>query len=154
MDSTENGVPVIYAGEAQLLSWSDTSTAGPKIVLALPDEDALEAFKRLTMGRKAGQRFMMAITLLGDDEKPAHVPNALMKSAAMVCKSNEFHRYVAEMRGEEFESPEERDEQAAAFVREYCGVSSRSELDTNDSAARKFKSLMASYRAFTNGDRS
>jgi len=144
---TPPDIPTIYQGEAQLLSWSDTSTAGPKIVLALPDDEALECFKHLTMGRKAGQRMMIAAVHIGDDEQPVD-PRPLMKSAGMVCKSAEFQRFVAHQEDEEFESADEREEQAAKYVRNWCGVSSRTELDSDREVAERFKDLMWKYRQF------
>ena len=143
-------VSTIYAGEAQLLSWSDSSTAGPKIVLALPDDTALECFKSLTMGRKAGQRFMVAITLIGDDEQPEQPPEpkSLMRSAGMVCKSEDFQRFVAGRTEEDFDTADEQEEQAAQYVRSWCGVASRRQIDQDHEAARRFGELMALYREF------
>lgn len=95
-------VPTIYHGEAQLLSWSDTSNTGPKIVLALPDADALEPFKMLTMGRKAGQRFALAVVLIGEDEKPvplaSHVANG--RGAVAGTKGGEIAKWLV-LRGKE-----------------------------------------------------
>jgi len=143
-------IPTVYAGEAQLLSWSDTSVAGPKIVLALPDDTALECFKTLTMGRKAGQRFMVAVTLIGDDEQPERPPkpNSLVRSAGMVCKSDDFQRFVVGRTEEDFKTADEREEQAAQYVREWCGVASRRQIDQDHEAARRFGELMALYREF------
>lgn len=47
----------LYRGEAQLASWSNTSSGGAKITLWLPDSDALAPFMAITerKGGKAGQ---------------------------------------------------------------------------------------------------
>ena len=58
----------IYTGEVQLASWSETHNGGCKVVLWLPDPEALEPFKALTLrkGGQAGQ--IMLAAFVGVDE--------------------------------------------------------------------------------------
>lgn len=70
------GIPAmidIYAGEAQLARWSETSANGAMITLWLPDGDALENFKLLTerKGKQAGQILAIVVKSIDDDAQPA-----------------------------------------------------------------------------------
>ncbi|HQC98971.1 MAG TPA: hypothetical protein PK306_25020 [Aquabacterium sp.] len=71
------GVPTI-ATELMLLRWAESSTGGASITFLLPAAADLEPFKAMTTakGGKAGQRFMAALALLGDDERPVEPPGA------------------------------------------------------------------------------
>lgn len=68
-------VPTI-ATELMLLRWSESSNGGASITFLLPAAADLEPFKAMTTakGGKAGQRFMAALALLGDDEQPVAPP--------------------------------------------------------------------------------
>lgn len=75
MNATD--VPTI-ATELMLLRWAESSTGGASITFLLPSAADLEPFKAMTTakGGKAGQRFMAALALLGDDEQPVMPPTA------------------------------------------------------------------------------
>ena len=70
-------VPTI-ATELMLLRWAESSNGGASITFLLPSAADLEPFKAMTVakGGKAGQRFMAALALLGDDELPVQPPTA------------------------------------------------------------------------------
>ncbi len=71
----------------------------------------------------------------------------ITQSAVMIGREPAFQRYVAEMLELDESHHEAADEeQVADYIREYCKVSSRKELDTNDGARERFGSLMAHYR--------
>jgi hypothetical protein len=66
----------IYAGEAQLARWSETSSGGATITLWLPDGDALAQFKLLTerKGKQAGQILAIGVKAIDEadmQDKPA-----------------------------------------------------------------------------------
>lgn len=63
----------IYAGEAQLARWSETSSGGATITLWLPDGDALAQFKLLTerKGKQSGQILAIVVKQIDDDAQPA-----------------------------------------------------------------------------------
>lgn len=66
----------IYAGEAQLARWSETSANGAMITLWLPDGDALTQFKLLTerKGKQAGQILAIGVKAIDEadmQDKPA-----------------------------------------------------------------------------------
>lgn len=152
--SNESSVRPVFQGEVQLASWSVSHNSGAKVSFWLSDEDDIEPFKTLTArkGRMAGQRMMAVFVLIGDDEQPldpdAETPrsNALSLSAVLLCRDPVFQGYVADSLKWSPASPKEREEQAAKFVRDYCRVSSRSELDASPTAAQLFARLMSEYR--------
>jgi hypothetical protein len=145
-----------YQGELMLAGWTDSHTAGAKVYFWLPDVESLDAFRFLTVkkGRTAGQRFMAVLVQIGDDEQPVEPSedrsqregHALAKSAALICKSDAFQDFVSAALGWQPAKPEEREEQAADFVRQRCRVESRSELDRSPTAAQLFARLMAEFR--------
>lgn len=146
-----------YQGELMLAGWTDSHTTGAKVTFWLPDQDALEAFRHLTVrkGRTAGQRFMAVLIQIGDDEqpiepgsdtKPAKRNNALALSAVQVCKADAFHQYVASCAGYLPATQAEREALAAEFMRDYCRIESRRELDESPTAAQMFARLMGEYR--------
>ena len=61
-----------FAGETQFAGWSDAHNTGAKIVLWLPDSDALEPFRGMTArkGGVAGQRLIVLAFEIGADEQP------------------------------------------------------------------------------------
>ena len=67
----------------------------------------------------------------------------LAQDAAIICATAEFQHFV-ELQGVEPVG----EESAAEYVRVYCDVDSRAELDHNPKAADRFASLMRSYRAW------
>jgi hypothetical protein len=146
---------IVFQGECQLAGWSESHTAGCKIDLWLRETEDLDAFRAMTCrkGKTAGQRLAIVIVEIGDDEQPVEQPpavgrkhNPLTKSAGILCAELKFQRFVAMMTNND--AAEDGEEQAAEFVREWCGVTSRAQLDETAEAGRKFAHLMAEYRAW------
>lgn len=73
--ATDPTVPTLTT-ELMLLRWAESSNGGASITFLLSDAAELAPFKAMTVakGGKAGQRFMAALALLGDDEQPVPVP--------------------------------------------------------------------------------
>lgn len=138
-------VPTFH-GEVQLAGWSDTHNGGAKIVLWLSDPSELEAFRALTLrkGNTAGQRFMVAMVEIGDDELPVQPPaeparpagGPVAKIAGQLCADPDFLRFL-QSRGSRAANAYD----AAEVVRRKCGVESRAELDHNAQAARTFHDI-------------
>lgn len=65
------GVPTLSL-ELMLAGWRESNTGGATLTFWLPDSADLDTFRALTVrkGGKAGQRFMAALALLGDDDQP------------------------------------------------------------------------------------
>lgn len=141
---------MVYTGEAQLLSWSNSASSGPKLVLALPDEDALDKFKRMTLkkGKRAGQRLMLAVVEVGDDEQPVDQEPAGPKRsqiAYLLCEDGDFQRWA---NANQWEVSVHDHDSARAYVCIRCGVDSRSELDRDLTAAAKFDQLRDEFQAY------
>ena len=150
---------IVFQGEVQLAGWSENHSAGCKIDLWLRETEDLDAFRAMTVrkGKTAGQRLAIVVVEIGEDEQPVEQPpsvgrkhNPLTKSAGILCATPEFQRFVADRTGND--AAEDGDEQAAAFVREWCGVASRSELDEKPEAGRQFAKLMEAYREWRIGN--
>jgi hypothetical protein len=125
---------LVYGGEAQLLGWRDSNSSGPQITLLLPDAAALEAFKRLTLAKKnmAGQRLALAVYEIGEDEQPVRQTpvekpkgGPLSKLAAAFCRDQRFYDWLWDAH----ETAVSDEEEAANWMRDYLGVTSRSEID-------------------------
>jgi hypothetical protein len=56
--------------EVMLAGWQESHSQGCKVTFWLPDPESLEPFKGLTArkGNTAGQRFMMVLAPIADDE--------------------------------------------------------------------------------------
>ncbi|MDN7179064.1 hypothetical protein M0D69_13785 [Caballeronia sp. SEWSISQ10-4 2] len=132
-----------FHGEVQLASWSESHNGGAKVVLWLSEPSDLDAFRALTLrkGNTAGQRFMVAMVEIGEDEQPvqsepapaAPKGGALSRLAAQLCATQPFHLFL---RAHGLRCENERD--AAECIRQTCGVSSRAELDHDQQGAHIF----------------
>lgn len=135
-----------FAGEVQFRRYSDTSTQGTQIVLALPDREALQSFIGLE-----GKRFMAVLVQIGDDEQPVDASNSrdiakvrksdiareplgdLCWRAVQWCKEPEFIDFL------NLQEPGiDSEHDAAAYIKRVCGVQSRKELDTSPAARGLF----------------
>lgn len=143
---------MIYAGEAQLARWAETSSGGATVTFWLPDGDALENFKLLTerKGKQAGQILAIVVKLVDESDLPEPEPKRekigpLCRSAVELCKTVEFLRFLSYS----FCGGKTITElYAKEFICNYCEIASRKELDTNVDASFKFAALMADYRAW------
>ncbi|WP_294637394.1 hypothetical protein [uncultured Aquabacterium sp.] len=151
-----SNIPTAYQGELMLAGWNETHTGGAKVTFWLPDSQALEPFRHMTVkkGNTAGQRFMAVLVLLDEQDRPVSAsgeqPKAeggpLAKSAALVCNSRDFQDFVAHRTGVDLGDDLQRRERAAQFLRGFCEIDSRAELDSSAHAAELFRRLMAMYR--------
>jgi len=146
---------MIYAGEAQLARWAETSSGGATVTFWLPDGDALENFKLLTerKGKQAGQILAMVVKLVDESDlpEPERAPEQkrekigpLCRSAVELCKNADFQAFCADtyVEGEPTESL------AKAAIMETCEVKSRKELDEKEYSASAFAVVMKYYRAW------
>lgn len=150
-----------FAGEVQFRRYSDTSTQGTQIVLALPDREALQSFIGLE-----GKRFMAVLVQIGDDEqpvagnpvttdignptsgKPREPLGDLCWRAVQWCKEPEFASFIADVFYVKHPAGlpgtpiclegATQEEFCKHALQALCGIESRKELDTNPEAARKF----------------
>lgn len=124
-----------FQGEVQFRRYSDTSTQGSQIVLGLADRQDLQSFVGLE-----GKRFMAVLVQIGDDEQPVpptiqpRTDHSWSRQAGIWCQDKEFQQWVANCQGVDESLVNEG--AARAFVLMKCGIQSRRELDTLESARR------------------
>lgn len=126
-----------YSGEVRFVRSSFTSKNGATLVLALPDLAELEKVQGMD-----GKRYMLALVEIGDDEQPAQQVStailekpkggALAKLAGLWCNDAQFIKWLGCKNSID----------AAATVRQMCGIDSRSELDSDLMAEEKFQALI------------
>jgi len=131
-------IEATYHGEVRVVRSSYTSKTGPTITLALHDIDELNRVQGMD-----GKRYMLALVEIGDDEQP--VPSAailekpkggaLAKLAGMWCSDPEFWRWASA----QVMAPVRNSQDAAEFMRVFCGVESRAEFDSSEEAASIFQ---------------
>jgi hypothetical protein len=147
-----------FQGEIMLAGWSETHTGGAKVTFWLPDAESLDTFRTMTVrkGNTAGQRFMAVLVEIGDDEQPrpqeADKPKggSLAQSAGMLCDTDLFQQY-AQAKSPDVDADKGRSQWAAQFIRNFCRVDSRADLDHSPTAKQLFAQLMADYRDWQRG---
>ena len=147
-----------FQGELMLAGWSETHTGGAKVTFWLPDAEALDTFRTMTVrkGSTAGQRFMCVLVELNDDDTPkAPEPEkpkggSLAQSAGVICGTEEFQRFASE-RANLWDHQLSGAQNAAEYVRQFCRVNSRADLDHRPTAKQLFGQLMADYRGWQQG---
>lgn len=156
---------IAFKDEVMLAGWSDSHNGSPKVTFFLRDSSALEAFRHLTVakGKQAGHRFAMVLVEIGDDEQPVNQQDkkggALTKLAAMFCTQERFWQWArltdedCWKRAEALAMTEKPIEVSAEWIRLQCGVKSRRELDSNQSASKIFheKIRIPYSKALTDG---
>lgn len=110
--------------------------------LSVNREDAPEDLLR----DPVGQRYLIVAVRLNDQDEPVagkaqEEGNFAVKYAAMLCADERFQMWLAEQQLIDDIS----EEAAADWVRNHCGVASRSELRTNADARKSFLALRAEF---------
>jgi hypothetical protein len=146
-----NAVTPAFQGEIQFRRYSDTSTQGQQVVFAVQDREALESFVGME-----GKRFMAVLVQIGDDEqpipsnpgelkKPREYLGAFCWRAVQWSSDAEFQKWLCMYHGKRVRTADE----AATFIKEFCGVKSRKDLDTNDVARKIFtEHFMAPWQKY------
>ena len=135
---------VLKATYADLKTVKTRSTC--QLILELPIE-ALTDVVALLGAPVPGNEVWVAVARLRPEavQEPAAIEHKSQKSlaqlAGIICNEPAFWKF-AQVNGAD---------EAADYVRVYCGVTSRSALDSNDDAASKFKTLKADYRIWRDG---
>jgi len=129
MDNAEKAV--CYSGEVMLLAWAESNTRGRTVTFQMNEDGEAHPFKDMTVrkGGRAGQRFMMVLVELGDDEKPVEkTPSQL---CFLLCQDQQFQYFLNERA---LFGDIDCEEKARAFILEACKIDSRSKLDSNMTA--------------------
>ncbi|GAA4218519.1 hypothetical protein GGQ68_002487 [Sagittula marina] len=74
-------------------------------------------------------------------------PNRIARRAAMLCQDTRFRRFAAQRSG--LPTAEATTEAAAEYLRRFCHVTSRRDLDTDNDAATRFATLRTEFDAWT-----
>ena len=146
---------VAFKGELMLLNWNE-SKQGRTAVFLMDEESPEHPMKRFTTkkGKRAGQRFMCVLVELNDDDTPViqeKKGGPLSKSAAQMCENPMFQAFAKDRYDLVWPAgiPQLHANGAAIVVRAVCNVASRSELDHNPEAAKRFHELMREYREWS-----
>lgn len=101
-----------------------------------------------------GSRYMVAMTKLGDDDQPEGSEyivraNKAVQQAGMLARNPKFQEFVARQHGHTDGDPDEAwsgtEDTAVAFIREVCGVQSRTEFRTNKEALEAFEDIRGEF---------
>lgn len=138
-----------FQGELMLANWKETHSGGATVTFMLADKGDLDLFRHMTVKKAnlAGQRFAAVLVEISDDEKP--VTQKLSQQAALMCKSMGFQQFVEYKSGYQLDGSPAREKMAADFVRSFCGVESRSELDSDGRSGMLYQQLLADYRSYS-----
>lgn len=129
--------------EVQVIDFSRLAHYGPWLKTRVEDGEQLR-------GMEQGQRFVMMLVKLGDDDMPASQdpekrhPYKTSQKAGMFCADEQFRHFITATYGE----PCHNKDQAAEWVRAACGVESRSLLDVDEKAAATFNRILAEFDAY------
>lgn len=167
----------VFAGEARLLRWSESSANGKTVTFEIEDDSPAHPFKSLSVG-KSGARFHIIAIGIGEDEQPvapmptpvtdnvaqcggteqwSPSPNPQPKrawvdlrpsqQAGMLCHDPVFWKFLSEIPG----TPEISDGAMAATVLRRClRISSRADLDTPGPYAQAWAKLSSAYFVWKN----
>ena len=117
-----------------------------QIICEVPLEAQGQVFAALGAPMPDAETWVAIARLRSAEAEPAAIeqhkpPKSLAQLAGIICNEPAFWKF-AQVNGAD---------EAADYVRVYCGVTSRSALDSNDDAASKFKTLKADYRIWRDG---
>jgi hypothetical protein len=111
------------------------------------------------MNAPIGARFLAAMVEIVDDQEPHAMPGEMMpvnssveerkepglsRVAGIHCNDPDFRKFLVNY-FEDISDEERTPEWAAKHVREFCGVESRRELDTDKEAASAFRTLLDQF---------
>lgn len=125
------------AGECQVIDFSRRNYYGAWIKLRVEHIEQLSGFE-------SGQRYQLLMVKLEDDEMPSSNEQKqykLSQKAGYLCTQEEFRHWVTQ----EYGIPCHDKDEAAQWLREACGVESRSFLDSVDAAGETFRSIMKAF---------
>lgn len=142
---------IAFKGEIFLLSWSESHKGGRTGVFLFDDESPEHPLKKFTTrkGKRAGQRFACVLVEIADDETPVKQKGgSLSQQAAMMCENERFQEFIRVKYRYSYQPGQSGSSYAAAGLRYMHGIQSRSELDHNPEAAKRFHELMREFNAW------
>lgn len=142
---------IAYQGEVMLLGWAETNSRGRTVTFQLSEDGDSHPFRehKVRSGKIAGQRYMMVLVEIGDDETV--VTKTPAQLSYLLCKDPQFWHFANERSFIDVDS----EDAARAYILEACGVDSRSKLDSNSKARAHWEALIwqpfQKYRDAING---
>lgn len=142
------------AFEAKKISYRQTKEGEVISFLLHPNDRPVDL-----LNAPLGQRYQVAAVALNDDDtakepesqaRPARAKRSWdemspAQQAGMLCQDESFRKYLRT----EYRSSISTTDEAARFVREYCGVASRSQINVHDTTANDCWQVLArNYRAW------
>jgi hypothetical protein len=159
----------IYLGEARLLRWNHSDSAGRTITLELPDDAPRHPFEGIPTGKEYGQRMKIVCVAIDDHEQPldakhakrpkarkaalkaptpaepAPVEKAKAKRsnlAAIMCKENkDFQNWLVDKYWTGKEAVGDYD----GLLKRVLKIASKTELDTSAPAAMAWEALLCDF---------
>lgn len=125
-----------------LAGWTDTHNGGAKVTFWLPDDQDLEAFRRMTVkkGKTAGQRLMCVLVEIDEQEQPV-APDAPRSHASsdahLMITGSAFVSYCNEVADNEWTADKVR-----LWAKHRMQIDSLSQLDTDPLALKRFHELI------------
>lgn len=114
-----------------------------QLVLEVPLEQAPQVHEAFGEPLPDGSTWV-AVARIALKEKSELKGGKICQSAAILCGEAAFHQFL----GFRFNGYISKKEEAAQCIRNHCEIQSRTELDHNTEAARKFRDLQLEYNAW------
>lgn len=154
-EGTRAGTVTIPAAiSAQLVDMRNVGThKSLKLTLHVPEEYALKAIE--AFGWPTGAHPVPVALARLTEEKPkapgkVATEKRLVQQAGILCADRMFQKFLDQTHHDEVldlltDAPLSEEEIASEFVRDYCGVKSRSEIILGSPAAEKWNTLAAEF---------
>jgi hypothetical protein len=126
--------------EVMLAGWQESHNGGAKVTFWLPSTEALEPFRFATVrkNKTAGQRYMMVLVEIDEQEKPVAHPS---NDAHLMVTSERFLEYAKQSVGSALRASWDT-ARAKAWAKYTIGVQSLSELDSDPTKLEAFHRLV------------
>jgi len=128
--------------EALKVALKQDSTGYVLTIKIHPDEIPEELLRDFV-----GSRYMVAMARISDDETLTPYKNRV-KQAGMLCRSDDFQRWIKEIHGLNSAS----ESIATKFLYDSCGIASRTELNGNAKAQIVFDELVKQFESWRDRD--
>lgn len=134
---------IAHQSEVMMLNWAESNTRGRTVTFLLPEDGDTHPLRDFTVksGKKAGQRFMMVLVQIDDDEQP--VEKKPSQLAFLLCQDEQFWHWINERSFVTIDS----EESCRFHVLQTCGIDSRSKLDSKPSARSTWEAMF--YKPFS-----
>lgn len=144
--------------EVMLLRWGESPT-GRTATFLLPEDTPHHPFKGLRTGATNGERLELSVKVIADDENTHEIKTdekpkremTLPQYVGMICQDENFQTFINEKFVdivEHYEIDYPTDKIVAEIVRAECGVISRSEINYDTPAQKKWSALYSDFKSW------